>query len=170
MFVNQCTNVCMQWLHAMMVVIAGALCNLYVAITILDCIQLLHSSHACKQTVADTRTVGVGYVDRRFSTTVSTCTIWACARLTEHHQWCKQSARAKAWHACSRDFTSVAVYLVVQIELSKQMHKNLHTETDRQTRWLPHMCMPLRLHPPRHKIHNYTGELLQQNKTILSYA
>ena len=38
--------------------------------------------------------VGVDYVHRKLSNTMSTCTIWACARLTCYHQWHKQCAQA----------------------------------------------------------------------------
>ena len=68
------------------------------------------------------RTVGVGYVHRRHSNTVSMCKIWACTRLTCHHQWCKQHAHAKVtklWRACSWGFTRVAIHLVVQMELCR---------------------------------------------------
>ena len=67
--------------------------------------------------VYSSRTVRVGYVHRRLSNTMCTCTIWACARLTYDYQWCKQCA---VWRACSRDFTRVAVYLVVQMELLRR--------------------------------------------------
>ena len=92
-----------DWIHACMQVTVANQCSQ---------VQLVYLS----------RTVGVGYVHRRLSSTISTCIIWACARLTRHHQWCKQRAQYKAamlWRACSQDFTRVAVYLVVQMELSR---------------------------------------------------
>ena len=61
-------------------------------------------SHACKynsssQAVRKHNSRSIGYVHRRLSNTMNTCTIWACARLnsTCHQQWyAAQSAQAKA--------------------------------------------------------------------------
>ena len=75
--------------------------------------------HLC---VHSSGTVGIGYVHRRLSITMSMCTIWACARVNTSSasgvpgQGC---CTAKFRCACSWDFTSVAVYLVVQMDLSR---------------------------------------------------
>ena len=77
---------------------ALASCTLDVAIAKLDCVQLLAHTHAsnssnqCSQATkiqllcTQTETVAVGYVHRRCSNTLSTCTIWECASLTHHQQ------------------------------------------------------------------------------------
>ena len=74
--------------------------------------------------VCSSRTVGVGFVNKRLSNTctISMCTIWACARLTCLTNDAARHALAKAamlWHACSQDFSRVTVYLVVQMGLSR---------------------------------------------------
>ena len=77
--------------------LGGASCTLDVAITILDCIAHMHasiSSNQCSQ-AAPLCSQAEGYVHRRFSNTMSMCTIWACARLTCHRQGSKPNAWAK---------------------------------------------------------------------------
>ena len=65
-------------------------------------------------------------VHRRLSTTMSMCTIWACARL---NMWCSTvcpGAMAKAtklWRACFWDFTMDAVYLVVVVQMAFQSER-----------------------------------------------
>ena len=53
-------------------------------ITIHDCWQLLTLQPRCRF-MYSSRTVGVGYLHRRLSNTMSTCTIWVCTRLSHYH-------------------------------------------------------------------------------------
>ena len=85
-----------------------------------------NSSIQCSQAVDfvySSRTVDV---HRRLSNTMSTCTIMGVCtcqiRVITTHVHTARRARAKAamlWRACSQDFTRVAVYLVVQMDLSR---------------------------------------------------
>ena len=64
--------------------------------------------------------IGVGYVHRRLSSTMSMCAIWVCANY--HILTTFAMARAKAaklWHVYSRGFPWVSVYLAVKVNLSK---------------------------------------------------
>ena len=118
-------------------VTALASCTLDVAIAKLDCVQLLahmhasNSSNQCSQATkiqllcTQTETVAVGYVH---SNTLSTCTIWECARLTHHHQMVQKVCLGQGLHRpCSQDFTMAAVYLVLQIALSRQKVVLIHS-------------------------------------------
>ena len=93
---------------------------------------IINNNHVCTQL---NWTVGVSYVHRRLSNTMSMCTGWACARET-HHCQCKQCARP----------TGSDIYLVVQMELSwwKVVHcgqLTLHWILDwwhQSSRWANH--------------------------------
>ena len=62
----------------------------------------------------------VGSIHRRLSKiTMSTCIIWACARVNTSSATGQGCCTAKLWRACSWDFTRVAVYLVAQMDLSR---------------------------------------------------
>ena len=98
----------------------------------LDAITILHesiqinasnNSNQCSQAAAlvfSSTKVWVSYVHRWLSNTMSMCTIWVHTRLMIRHQ--QVVCRAKAamlWRASSQDFTRVAIYLVVQMNLSR---------------------------------------------------
>ena len=92
-----------------------------------------YHSHACMQVTIcySSKTVGVGYVHRVEHVHMQARHM---PDQTHYHQWYKPCAQAKAamlWNTCSQDFTRSAVYLVVQMELS---------------RWKVVQCVQLTLH------------------------
>ena len=80
-----------------------------------SCMLVTVVSHASCSFVYLSRTVWVGFVHRRLSNTMSTCKIINRCKL---HALAKT---AKLWRDCSLYFTRVAVYLVVQMDLSRSM-------------------------------------------------